>query len=115
MYAAATTTISILRGDDATDRYLDSEPSDSIAHSGVIASIISRSRVISSPDTSEPMTVTSITGRVGSGTDIQYNDRIKDERTGVIYQIMDMGLNQAPYNTPDIVLTLKQVASYGVG
>lgn len=113
MYAFATTTISILRGDDSADEFGDSAPSDSPAYTKIPASIQEQRKVVAGPGSLEPTILRTTTGRVGSGTDVQYNDRIKDERTGTVYQITDMSQNQNPMMTPDIVLQLLRVSDYG--
>jgi hypothetical protein len=113
MYAYATTTITIYRGTDAADRYRDSEPSDSAIYSGIPASIINQTKTVVTQDTNEPNIVTFTTGRVGSGTDIKYGDRIMDEQSGVIYLILNARENQNSMMSPDIVLGLRRTSNYG--
>lgn len=112
MYAKATTTISIMRGYDEEDEFGDQAPSDTPIYRGVNASLIDRSSVVYSPGTMEPAIVTVTTGRVGSGTDIKYGDRIKDEKTGTFYQIMNVSGNANPFMTPDMILNLKRISNY---
>lgn len=113
MYGKATTTISILRGSDAVDEFLDVAPADTVKYSKIPASILEQNKTVASPDTAEPIVLRTTTGRVGSGTDIQYGDRIKDERTGTVYQIDDMSQNQSPFSTPDIIMKLSRISNYG--
>lgn len=109
MKARATTTISILRG-AAADDYGDQEDTERTVASRIPASLLERTRTIRRYDSTTPERVKSITGRVGSGTDVQLEDRVRDERTSTIYIVDDVIQQQGLMgHTPDIRLDLRQV------
>jgi hypothetical protein len=107
--ARATTRVTILRGETAPDEYLDTNAALTPAYTGIPASIIERTQHMFSVDYPNPTIVRYVTGRVGAETDIQENDRILDEWTGVIYAIDDSIKPNSPVNSPDIRMNLKQV------
>ena len=113
MYAKATTTISILRGSQTADRYGDVEPSDAVQYSGIPASIMDQRVMVQTPDSPTPKIMTVTKGRVGSNADVRYGDTIKDEITGTLYQITNVGKNRNPARTPDTILDLSRVSNYG--
>jgi hypothetical protein len=82
--AVATTTLTVYRG-TSTDAYGDEVDNDTIAASGIPASIVEQTRRVTTRDDPTPRIVQSATGRVTAGTDITDQDRVKDERTGAVY------------------------------
>ena len=107
MLAIATCTVSVLRG-TTTDVYGDVVDSDTPVITGLPASIIERRRVAFTADTPEPRTVRYITGRVGHGTDVRVNDRLKNEQTGIVYAIDSMSDASNPVIATDIEMELKR-------
>jgi hypothetical protein len=82
----ATTTVSVLRG-TAVDEYGDELDTDTVAASGIRASIIERSVRDIDPSSGDARTLRRVTGRVASDVDIRDGDRIRDDRTGVVYAV----------------------------
>lgn len=107
--AVATTTVSVLRG-TTTDPYGDVMDSDTPIVTGLPISIIEQRRKVFTADNPDPRTVRYITGRVGSGTDIRVNDRLKDERTGYVYAVDEIGDPMNPVIATDIQLDLKRTS-----
>lgn len=84
MLSVATTTLTVYRG-TSTDVYGDEVDNDTIAASGIPASLVEQTRRVTTRDDPTPRIVRSATGRVTAGTDITDQDRVKDERTGAVY------------------------------
>jgi len=95
MYARATTTITILRGTD-TDEWGDTVDNDTVVASGVRASIAEQKIYAQGEVTTQPRNLRYARLRVTKGTDIQVNDRIKDERLNQTWTIT----NISPYQNP---------------
>lgn len=78
--------VSILRG-TTTDEFGDPVESDVPVYTGIPASI----REVASNETTMaegmPRQVRYLVGRLPTGTDIQYEDRLRDEDNGRIYQV----------------------------
>jgi hypothetical protein len=106
--ARATTTISILRG-TTVDSFGDPVDSATVVATGITASIIEQSKMATTADDTTPRQVRSYTGRLPAGTNIQAGDRIKDEKTNVIY-VFDAATAVAnPVRGADIRLDLRRV------
>lgn len=84
MLAVATTTLTVYRG-ASTDAYGDEQDNDTVAVSGVPASLVEQTRRTTTRDDPTPRIVRYATGRVTAGTDITDQDRVCDERTGRVY------------------------------
>lgn len=84
MIAAATTTVTILRG-TTTDGYGDEVDTDTPVRTGVPASLIEQTRRVTTRDDPTPRIIRYTVGRVTAGTDVTDQDRIRDERTGAVY------------------------------
>ena len=89
MIATATTTVSILRGDETND-YGDTVDSDTAIYTGIPAAIHEQNRRVFLPAEQAYRIVRFYTGRLPSNTDVVKNDRIKDERTGHVYLVVDL-------------------------
>lgn len=102
-----TTTVSIFRGTTVTaaDDVVDSTTP---LYTGVLASIMERTRLGVDSNTQEPIVTRFVVGRMVAGIDIQPDDRIQDERTGLYYAVADVGNLSSPVHTPDIRLDLKR-------
>ena len=108
MIAAATTTVSILRG-QTTDDWGDPIDSDTVAVSGVRASIIEINEDGYSEVTTVPRVVRKALGRVGSEVDVRTNDRIYDEVYNQTWIILALTRVQNPVCAMDTKLDLKRV------
>ena len=90
----ATTTVSILRG-TATNRYGDTVDTDAVAATRVPASILERPVTGTKPAEGREDTPRTYALRT-RWRGLQQNDRIRDERTGVIYAVTTL----APQTNP---------------
>src|SRR5690606_38127035 len=105
MYSRATTKVSILRG-QSDDEWGDKNDNDTIVASGVLASTLEQ-KTWSSPEVStQPHNYRYARLRVKKGTDVQTNDRIKDERTNDIWLITNISPIQNPVLGQDLRIDL---------
>jgi hypothetical protein len=107
MMGMATTTISILRG-TSTDAFGDEIDSATVIAT-IPASIIEQSRVSWSPADGVRREVRTTTGRVAHDTDIRPEDRVRDDRTGVLYAVVNTDQAQNPAMALDLRLNLMRV------
>lgn len=107
MLALATTTISVLRG-TATDAYGDEQDTDTVVYSGIPAAITEQSRRVTTRDDPTPRIVRYPVGRVTAGTDIQDQDRIRDDRTGAVYIVDAVSQMANPAVAADLRLDLRR-------
>lgn len=89
MRGSANTKITILRGTE-TDSYGDTVDSDVAVYTGVVASILSSSRRTYLPAEGAVRVIHSYAGRCGAEVDLRKDDRVRDERTGVVYLVTDL-------------------------
>jgi len=108
MMAIPTTTISIYRGTYTTPAG-DVQDSTTPLYTGVPASIMERNRLGIDSTTQTPIQIRFIVGRVASDQDIQVNDRVQDETTGLYYAVADIGNLSSPVHIPDLRLDLKRL------
>lgn len=108
MHARATTTISIYRG-QADDEWGDPKDSDTPVAIGVRASIAEQKVYYKSEVTTQPRNLRWARMRVSHGTDIRTNDRIRDERTGYIWTIVNISPLQNPSIRQDLRVDLQLV------
>jgi hypothetical protein len=103
------TTISILRG-ESEDAFGDSTDTATLAASGVLASIHEVRQFTSTRADLRLQQVGEMTLRIKYGTDIRIMDRVKDERSGLVYVINDV--TQAPSwaRKVDVRCRLRRVA-----
>lgn len=111
MYAAATCSTSIIRS-TATDEYGD--PTDNPAadpiYTGVPASILVSSSFITPQGASTPRQVLRYSGQIGSDTDIQKNDLLRDDTHGITYTVAGVVQGNGIGHTPDLELELDRLA-----
>lgn len=100
MIATATTTVSILRGDE-TNEYGDVVDSDTAIRTRVPASIHEQNRRVFLPAEQAYRIVRFSTARLPSNVDIRKNDRLRDERTGAVYLVTDLADAVSPAFAPD--------------
>lgn len=106
MLAIPTTEVDILRG-TSTDTYGDTVDNNSVAASGIPASILEQSRSSTRRADRRPQTVRFFACRLPATTDIQPDDRIRDRRTGVIYSIDNTLHNNGVVIGTDLKLALR--------
>ena len=107
MLALATTRITVYRG-TTTDDYGDEQDTDTPVYTGIPASIIEQSRRVTTRDNPTPRIVRYPVGRVTAGTDIQDQDRIRDERTGAVYIVDSVSQMANPAVASDLRLDLRR-------
>lgn len=108
MYARATTTITIWRG-QTEDEWGDPKDLPNPVATGVRASITVQKSYNKSEITTQPRNIRYARMRVTKGTDVQTNDRIKDERTGEIWTILGIEPMQNPVVGQDLRIDLQIV------
>lgn len=108
MYARATTTISIYRG-QSDDEWGDAKDNDTVVATGVRASIAEQ-KIYAQPEvTLQPRNLRYARMRVTNGTDVQVNDRIKDERLNQTWTILNISPLQNPTVKQDLRVDLQFV------
>lgn len=99
------TWVTVLRG-TSTDMFGDQVDSPSEAGTDALtrirASLIERSRTITTPNSTTPRVVRYVTARLPAGTAITEDDRLRDERTGRIYAISGVTHLSATGFTPEL-------------
>jgi hypothetical protein len=106
MLAIPTTTVSILRG-TSTDGYLDVVDNLTVAASGIPASMLEQTRTTTRPADRRRQVVRYIACRIDARNDVRPDDRIKDERTGLIYSQDNSLHNNGVVVSTDIKLALR--------
>jgi hypothetical protein len=96
----------ILRGTTTTNDYGDEVETHAPFKTNVLGSVIEKSRQDFDPQSSRVVTLRTLTGRFGHGTDIQDGDRIVDKKTGVSYLVTSVAHPTALVNKPDVVVDL---------
>jgi hypothetical protein len=106
MYARASTTISIYRG-QGTDEWGDTVDNDTIVASGIRAVIVEQKIYAQSEVTTQPRNFRYARLRVTKGTDIRTNDRIYDERLNQTWSIVNVSPIQNPVSGQDLRVDLQ--------
>jgi len=106
MIGISTGRYSILRGVTTQNEYGDDVSTDAVYKSGILGSVIERTRTNFDPQSSRIVTLRQLTGRFAHGTDIQDGDRIKDEKTGIIFLVNSVSMPTSVVNKPDLILDL---------
>lgn len=107
MLAVATTTVSVLRG-TATDAWGDEADANTVVRAGVQIALTEQSRRVTTRDDPTPRIVRYAVGRVTAGTDITDQDRLRDERTGVVYIVDAVSQMTNPAVASDLRLDLRR-------
>lgn len=108
MYAVANTKVSILTG-TSVDEWNDTVDGTAVRAEGVPASLIEKSRLITTPEQPTPRVIRYAVARLPATTVIGEEDRIRDERTGNVYAITAVTGQPGIGHTPDLRLDLKYV------
>lgn len=107
MLALATTTVTVYRG-TSTDAYGDEQDTDTVVHTGIPASIVEQTRRTTTRDDPTPRVIRYAVGRVTAGTDITDQDRLLDERTGVVYIVEAVSSMASAAVAADLRLELRR-------
>jgi hypothetical protein len=107
MQAIATTRLTVLRG-TTTDAYGDEQDTDTPVATGIPASLTEQSRRVTTRDNPTPRIVRYAVARVTAGTNIQDQDRLRDERTGAVYIVDAVSSMANPAAAADIRLDLRR-------
>jgi len=105
--ARATTTVTIVRGED-TNAYNDSVSSSAAVHTGIIAAIAETSRRVFLPAEQAYRVIRTYAGTLPPNAPIQKLDRLRDERTGVTYLVTEIHQADNPAITLDISVELSR-------
>lgn len=110
MISRSTTTVTIYRG-ESTDAYGDPLDADTPVATNVPASILEQTVKAWSESTTIPRNFRWAKMRVTYGTDVKQNDRIKDERTGDIWTIVQISNRANPVRDTDLRIDLEMMNS----
>lgn len=102
-----TTTVSILGG-TTDDDFGDSADNSTVSASGIPASILEQSRQGTDRATGAARVIRYVTGRVSADTPVSEDNRILDERTGIVYVIESVSRQSSIMGTPDLKLDLRR-------
>ena len=108
MLATATTTVSILRG-TSTNSAGDVIDTGAPVYTGVIASLIERTRTGIDAAVQDIRVFRYIVCRLPAGTDVLDTDQILDETTSLVYNISAVSRLANPFITSDLRLDLQRV------
>jgi hypothetical protein len=104
---AATTVVSILRGEETND-YGDTVDSQVAVASGIPAAIIESTRRVYLPAEGAHRIVRSFAARMPANTTVLKGDRLRDQRTGATYKIVDLHSQTSPTRILDVVVDLER-------
>lgn len=107
MQAIATTQLTVLRG-TATDEYGDEQDTDTVVARNIPASLTEQSRRVTTRDDPTPRIIRTTIARVPAGTDIQDQDRVRDQRTGFTYIVDAPSSMASPAMAVDLRLDLRR-------
>jgi len=108
MMALANCTLTVFRG-TSIDAYGDEIEVNTVSvATGIPASVIERSKTVTTYDRDTPRTVRWFTGRVDQGTDIRQNDRVRNEQTGMVFLVDSIATPGTGAIPSDMVLDLRK-------
>lgn len=108
MIAVANTRVSVLTG-TSVDSWGDTVDGATVSESGIPASLIERSRLVTTPEQPTPRVIRYAVARLPARTVVGVEDRIRDDRTGTVYAITAVTAQPGVGHTPDLRLDLKRV------
>lgn len=112
MIAVATTRVTVLTGTTTSEwgDVVDSNaPSTDPKLRGIPASLVERTRLVTTPESTVPRVIRYSVCRLKGGLAVGAEDRIRDDRTGQIYAITAVTPPTGIGHTPDLRLDLKRV------
>lgn len=112
MYAPASCLASILRPTGATTPLGDAAGTYDLVATGVPASITEDSRSTYDRATQTPRTVRTLSALLGSGTDVQVGDRLRDDTHGGLLYVVKTVTQERSYGyLPDLEIDIGRVGS----
>lgn len=108
MRALANTRISVLTGTNVDD-FGDTVDGTTVSASGIPASLVERSRLVTTPEQPTPRVIRFTVARLPSQTTVGPEDRIRDDVTGTVYAITAVTPPSGVGHLPDLRLDLKRV------
>lgn len=105
MLGLTTGRYSVMRG-STLNEYDDEVDGDTIVVSGLLGSVIERTRQVFNPDDSRVATVRFLVGRFNYNADIQDGDRLKDDKTGEVYVVASVSRGSNAVNKSSLELEL---------
>lgn len=109
MWAIPNTTVTLLES-SGVDEWTGLG-TESVAASGVSASIIEQTRLVDDPVTGTPRVVRAVTGRVPDGTTVTRSHRVRDEVSSATYAVHSVRQHTNPFYTSDVTLDLVRTDS----
>lgn len=110
MYQLATCRATIFRG-AVPNEFGDLKASNVPVVKGVLASIIESDQRVWETTTQTPRVVRIVSGTFPYGTDIQPNDRVRDDTHGVDYWVVSVAVRRAAGSQPDLGAELRRVGT----
>lgn len=110
MYAVPTTLVSVLRG-TTTDDLGDVIDGATVAASGIPFSLIEQRKSVYLHAENRRQTVLVAIGRGPADMDVTEEDRIRDERSGLIYVIDNVTRTQSPVTRNDVRLDMRRAST----
>lgn len=107
--ASTSVTINRTTQQDQWGDYADINNEAMAVATGVPAAIGSTSTTAQNPASGTPRQISVLTAVVPNGTDVQVNDRLTDQETGVVYSVDQVNPGTSYGYTADIVLKLSAV------
>jgi hypothetical protein len=109
MKGRANTTISVWRGTE-TNSYgdeVDSVDAGALHLRGIPAALVEQGRRSYNPVDGQRRTIRTVICRVTSGTDIQQDDRVRDDTTLRMYLVTTVHEQASPVHQPDLTIELE--------
>jgi hypothetical protein len=105
-----TTTVAVLRGTD-TDPYGDEVDTSTAVATGIPAAVTELTEQGFRRVTGRAGVVEGFSIRVRSGVDVVEQDRLRDERSGAVYQVESVSHPQSIVGAADVRVTAARVAA----
>ena len=111
MWVIANTTVRILESTPVPEdnEWGDETVNDSIAASGVSASITEQTRTVLAPSSGRPRVIRDVVGRVPNGTVVTVDSKVYDETNDRTYAVRSVRQHSNPLYTSEIILELVRV------
>ena len=107
MIARANTRVTILRGTSTND-YEDSVDEEVSVRTDVLCALEETNRRVYLPAEQATRIVRTYSARLSPTAPVQKGDRLRDQRTQVVYLVTDLNDPQSAHHTPDIHVELSR-------